>query len=205
MKIALVMEQGQGDKNSLVFQTLQKAAQKKGHTVDNYGAHTTFVTAGVLASALIASGCADFVVSGCGTGIEICMAMNAMPCLRCGLVTTPLDVFMFTQINHGNAISLALEGVGERQLAQSLQLLFETLFEGEWGAGYPPESAEFERINRGILVGLKQTIHYSVEEMLQETDAALVREAFGPTEIKQLFLSNSKRETVNRIILEKIG
>ena len=75
MRIALINENSQAAKNEMVYNTLKKVAESKGHTVDNYGmyaaddaAQLTYVQNGILAALLINSGAADFVVTGCGTG-----------------------------------------------------------------------------------------------------------------------------------------
>ena len=52
------------------------------------------------------AGAADFVVTGCGTGMGSMLACNAMPGVFCGLVIDPTDAFLFGQINDGNAMSM---------------------------------------------------------------------------------------------------
>ncbi len=37
MRIALINENSQAAKNEMVYNTLKKVAESKGHTVDNYG------------------------------------------------------------------------------------------------------------------------------------------------------------------------
>lgn len=113
MRIALINENSQAAKNEMVYNTLKKVAESKGHTVDNYGmyaaddaAQLTYVQNGILAALLINSGAADFVVTGCGTGEGAMLALNSFPGVLCGHVVDPSDAYMFMQINDGNAISL---------------------------------------------------------------------------------------------------
>ena len=40
MKIALINEDSQADKNTMIFDILKQEAEKKGHTVFNYGMYT---------------------------------------------------------------------------------------------------------------------------------------------------------------------
>ena len=75
MRIALINENSQAAKNEMIYASLKKVAESKGHTVDNYGmysaddkAQLTYVQNGILAAILLNSGAADFVVTGCGTG-----------------------------------------------------------------------------------------------------------------------------------------
>ena len=71
MRIALINENSQAAKNELIYTSLKKVAESKGHTVDNYGMYSaddaaslTYVQNGILAAILINSGAADFVVTG---------------------------------------------------------------------------------------------------------------------------------------------
>ena len=75
MKIALINENSQAAKNAMIEETLRAVVEPLGHEVVNYGMYTadqenqiTYVMEGVLAAALLNSGAADFVVTGCGTG-----------------------------------------------------------------------------------------------------------------------------------------
>lgn len=97
----------------MIYASLKKVAESKGHTVDNYGmysaddkAQLTYVQNGILAAILLNSGAADFVVTGCGTGEGAMLALNSFPGVLCGHVVDPSDAYMFMQINDGNAIAL---------------------------------------------------------------------------------------------------
>ena len=75
MRIALINENSQAAKNSLIEATLKKVVEPMGHTVVNYGmysaedeAQLTYVQCGLLASLLLNTGAADYVITGCGTG-----------------------------------------------------------------------------------------------------------------------------------------
>lgn len=71
MKIALINENSQASKNSIIYDALKKVADKKGYEVYNYGMESadennlTYVQAGLLAAILINSKAADFIVTGC--------------------------------------------------------------------------------------------------------------------------------------------
>ena len=75
MRIALINENSQAGKNEMIYRSLKKVADIKGYEVDNYGMYSaedenslTYVQNGILASILLNSGAADYVVTGCGTG-----------------------------------------------------------------------------------------------------------------------------------------
>ena len=76
MKIALITENSQAAKNETIHTALTAVAEPLGHQVFNYGMYTpedkaslTYVMNGLLAGILINSRAADFVVTGCGTGM----------------------------------------------------------------------------------------------------------------------------------------
>ena len=85
MRIGLVMENSQGDKNPLVYECLKEVAEKYGHEVVNYGMYSskdecqiTYVKAGLLSSVLLNSKAVDFIVTGCGTGEGAMLALNSL-------------------------------------------------------------------------------------------------------------------------------
>ena len=76
MKIALIIENSQAAKNGIVHDALVSVAEPLGHQVHHYGmyspndaAQLTYVMNGLLTGILLNSGAADFVVTGCGTGM----------------------------------------------------------------------------------------------------------------------------------------
>lgn len=146
MKIALIIENSQAAKNAVVHEALTTVAEPLGHKVFNYGMYTaedkaslTYVMNGLLAGILLNSGAADFVVTGCGTGMGSMLAANAMPGVFCGLVIDPTDAFLFGQINDGNAISMPYSKGFGWAAELNLQDVYRKLFDGERGLGYPRE------------------------------------------------------------------
>ena len=121
MEIALVMEYSTCVKNELVYNTLKKVAEANGHTVTNYGQFNpddnrqTYIQNAFFISALLNSGAADFVVTGCGTGEGALIAANAMPGVVCGLCSDPTDSFLFTQVNTVTACHFRMLKAGDGQ------------------------------------------------------------------------------------------
>ena len=90
MKLALIIENSQAAKSSIVHDALKSVAEPLGHQVHHYGmyaaedkASLTYVMNGILAGILINSKAADFVVTGCGTGMGSMLACNSMPGVFC--------------------------------------------------------------------------------------------------------------------------
>ena len=204
MRIALINENSQAAKNEMIYASLKKVAESKGHTVDNYGmysaddkAQLTYVQNGILAAILLNSGAADFVVTGCGTGEGAMLALNSFPGVLCGHVVDPSDAYMFMQINDGNAIALPFAKGFGWGAELNLTYIFEKLFEGEPCGGYPKERVVPEQRNKKILDGVRAvTLKQDLVEVLKELDQDLVKGAVAGEKFEELFFANCKDEKI---------
>ena len=203
MKIALINENSQAAKNELISKTLASVVEPMGHTVYNYGmysaddkAQLTYVQAGLLTAILLNAKAADFVVTGCGTGVGAMLAANAFPNVQCGLVIDPSDAYMFGQINDGNAISMPYAKGFGWGADLNLQYVYKNLFEGERGLGYPRERAEIMKRNRGILTQVKQVTHTDMLTILKTIDQALLKGAISGEKFQELFFANCQDEAI---------
>ena len=204
MRIALINENSQAAKNEMVYNTLKKVAESKGHTVDNYGmyaaddaAQLTYVQNGILAALLINSGAADFVVTGCGTGEGAMLALNSFPGVLCGHVVDPSDAYMFSQINAGNAAAFPFAKGFGWGAELNLTYIFEKLFEGEPGGGYPKERVVPEQRNKKILDGVRKVAFKdSLIDILKNLDQDLVKGAVAGEKFQELFFANCKNQEI---------
>ena len=204
MRIALINENSQAAKNEMIYANLKKVAESKGHTVDNYGmysaedaAQLTYVQNGILAAILLNSGACDFVVTGCGTGEGAMLALNSVPNVRCGHVVDPSDAYMFMQINDGNAIALPFAKGFGWGAELNLTYIFEKLFEGEPGGGYPKERVVPEQRNKKILDEVRKvTVNQDLISVLKNLDQDLVKGAVAGEKFKELFFANCKDEAI---------
>lgn len=201
MKIALITENSQAAKNGIIHDALISVAEPLGHQVFNYGMYTvedeaslTYIMNGLLAGILINSKAADFVVTGCGTGMGSMLACNAMPGVFCGLIIDPTDAFLFGQINDGNAISMPYAKGFGWAAELNLQDVYRKLFDGERGLGYPKERAEIMRKNRGILKDLKAATSKDMLTVLQSVDQDLLKAAIAGKHFKEYFYANAQDE-----------
>ena len=204
MKIALITENSQAAKNAVINEALTAVAEPLGHQVFNYGMYTaedeaslTYIMNGLLTGILLNSKAADFVVTGCGTGMGSMLACNAMPGVFCGLVIDPTDAFLFGQINDGNAISMPYAKGFGWAAELNLQDVYRKLFEGERGLGYPKERAEIMRKNRGILAELKDATCMDMLTVLKSVDHDLLRAAIAGEKFADLFYANSQDEEIS--------
>ena len=203
MKIALISENSQAAKNGLIHEALTAVAEPLGHQVFNYGMYSaedsaslTYVMNGLLAGILLNSKAADFVVTGCGTGMGSMLACNAMPGVFCGLVIDPTDAFLFSQINAGNAVSMPYAKGFGWAAELNLQDCYRKLFEGEPGAGYPKERAAIMATNRGILKDLKAATCHDMLTVLKTVDQDLLRSAIAGEKFAEYFYPNCQDDGI---------
>lgn len=209
MKIALINENSQAAKNSLICETLKKVVEPMGHEVFNYGMYSaedehqlTYVQNGILAAVLLNSGAADYVITGCGTGEGAMLACNSFPGVLCGHVVDPSDAFMFAQINDGNAIALPFAKGFGWGAELNLQYIFEKLFEGESGQGYPKERVVPEQRNKKILDEVKKVTHQDMVTILNSLDRELVKGALDGEKFQEYFFANCKCDKIAACVKE---
>lgn len=200
MKIALINDNSQCSKNALIYKELKKVCDKYNYEVINFGMKNendnpiTYVEEGLIASILLNTGIVDFVVTGCGTGEGAMMALNSFPNVYCGLITDPTSAYLFSQINGGNAVSLAYAynfGWGSEI---TLENIFNELFREPVGGGYPKERAESEKNNREILKKVKNITTRPLVESLKDIDKTLLEHISKNDTFIEALKQNNKLE-----------
>ena len=194
MRIALINENSQAAKNSLIEATLRKVVEPLGHTVDNYGmysaddkAQLTYVQCGLLSSILLTSGAADYVVTGCGTGEGAMLACNSFPGVICGHLVDPSDGYMFAQINDGNCVALPFAKDFGWGAELKLEMIFRQLFSFGHGNGYPADRVVPEQRNKKILDGVKALTYRPLIDILKDLDPDFVKAAVAGERLAELF------------------
>jgi ribose 5-phosphate isomerase RpiB len=170
MKIAVINETSAADKNAAILEALEG----RGHEIINAGMtekganpELLYVHTGLMTAILLNLKRVDFVVGGCGTGQGFLNAVLHYPGVICGHVVSPLDAWLFVQINGGNCISLALnQGYGWAGNV-NIRMIFDALFSVEPGAGYPPERAEPQRIARETLDKVSAVTHRKFSDIIE--------------------------------------
>ena len=169
MRIAVVSEISAADKNIDIMTALDGL----GHEVVNVGMkkggeepELSYIHTGLMAAILLNAATVDFVVGGCGTGQGFLNSVMQYPGVSCGLIRSPLDAWLFMQINGGNCISLGLnQGYGWAGDVD-LKFIFEKLFSVEKGFGYPPQRREPQRQSRLLLEKLNNLTHKNMLEII---------------------------------------
>lgn len=201
MRIAIINENSQAAKNALIEASLKKVVEPLGHTVRNYGMYAaddenqlTYVQNGILAAILLNSGAADYVVTGCGTGEGAMLALNSFPGVICGHIADPSDAYMFAQINDGNAVAIPFAKGFGWGAELNLEYMFEKLFHGESGQGYPKERVVPEQRNKMILDNVRAQAFRPLTDILHDLPEELVKGAVAGTHFAEYFFADCKNE-----------
>ena len=212
MKIALINENSQAAKNAMIEGVLRKVVEPMGHEVVNYGMYTaedecqlTYVKAGLLASLLLETGAADYVVTGCGTGEGAMLACNSFPGVLCGHVVDPSDGYMFAQINDGNCVALPFAKDFGWGAELKLEMIFQQLFGFGHGNGYPKERVVPEQRNKKILDGVRAVTMRPLVDVLGEIDQDLVKGALAGEHFQEYFFANATDEAIIAKVKEILG
>ena len=212
MKIALINENSQAAKNELIYNTLKSVVEPMGHEVLNFGMYSaddanqlTYVQIGILTAVLINSGAVDFVITGCGTGEGAMLACNSFPKVLCGHVASPLDAYLFSQVNDGNAIALPFAENFGWGGELNLQYIFEKLFCAPGGGGYPKERVVPEQRNKRILDEVKKVTHRDMVSILEDLDQDLAKGALSGANFSKLFFPNCKDEKIADAVRQVLG
>ncbi|WP_437615008.1 RpiB/LacA/LacB family sugar-phosphate isomerase [Erwinia sp. V71] len=212
MKIALMMENSQAAKNAIVLKELQQVAEGKGYPVFNVGMsdeqdhHLTYIHLGIMASILLNSKAADFVIAGCGTGQGALMSLNIHPGVVCGYCIDPADAYLFAQINNGNALALPFAKGFGWGAELNLRFIFEKAFTGEKGQGYPQERKEPQVRNAGILNQVKAAVvKENYLDTLRAIDLELVKTAVSGQRFQQCFFENSQDKAITDFVREVLA
>jgi len=178
MKIVVINEVSARDKNPAIMDALKAngldAVSVGMSAGENPPVELTYIHTGLMAAIALNSGAADFVVGGCGTGQGFLISAMQYPSVYCGLITNPLDAFLFSQINAGNCVSLALnKGYGWAGDI-TLKYIFEKMFAEEAGKGYPLHRAESQKNSRKILQSINALAHKPMAEILKGVDKSIL-------------------------------
>jgi len=190
MKIAVISETSAGDKNPHIVAALTAVGAHEiinaGMTQKGGSPELTYIHAGLISAILLNLGRVDFVVGGCGTGQGFLNTVLQYPNVFCGHIVTPLDAWLFAQINGGNCVSLALnQGYGWAGDV-NLRFIFERLFSVESGCGYPPERRESQQASRKVLAEISRVTHRSLAEIIAALPEEVVRPALDFPGVKAL-------------------
>jgi len=169
MRVAVVNETSAVDKHPHIMAALEgrgldvinAGMAEAGEQPELQYGHTGFISA-----LLLNAGRVDMVVGGCGTGQGFLNSVMQYPGVFCGHLLTSLDAWLFTRINAGNCVSLALNQGWGWAGDVNLRLLFDQLFVTERGEGYPAHRRVPQRASRQNLWTITRATHRPMAEIV---------------------------------------
>lgn len=200
MRIAVINEVSSREKNDKVLEALKGLPDIEvfnvGMSSQGDEPELTYIHTGLMAAIALNSGAADMVVGGCGTGQGFLISAMQYPGVFCGLITEPLDAWLFSQINAGNCVSLALNKGFGWAADINLKYIFEKLFADPMGQGYPLHRAKSQGESREKLTVINANTHKDFQSVLDGIDHELVEHVFTHTPFKEFIESYGKNEFI---------
>lgn len=200
MNIGIIQATSQAEKNQLLFDTVKKYAANDG--IINFGCKAnepeqfSYVEISVLAGLLLASEAVDFIVTGCSSGQGMMLACNSFPGVLCGYAPSPMDAYLFAQINNGNAVSLPLgedyTWAGDANFENTIAKLFSEPF----GQGYPKDEAARKIRDTRILKEIRSRSQRSATELLDSLDKTFIEHIMCRQNVVQYILQHGKNSIV---------
>ena len=189
MRIAVINETSAADRNGDVLAALEG----RGHEVLNVGMtkggaepELQYPHTGLLSALLLYTQRVDSVVGGCGTGQGYLNSVMQYPGVFCGLILDSLDAWLYTQINGGNCISLALnKGYGWAGDV-NLRFIFDRLFSVERGCGYPSHRQAPQQASIRTMEAVSAATHRTYAEIVMALPEQVVRPALAYPGVMEL-------------------
>ena len=204
MKIGIIQASSQAGKNKMIFHAVQRYAA--GSEVINFGCYAgdseqySYIEVSLMAGLLLSSGAVDFIVTGCSSGQGMMLACNNMPGVLCGYIPTPMDAYLFAQINDGNAVSLPLgeeyTWAGEENRDKTIARLFSEPF----GQGYPKSEAERKLADTRLLKNIRNSSQVKMTELLKTLEKPLLDKVLSKKDVVEYVLENGRDEELSLLI-----
>ena len=200
MRIGIIQASSQADKNGMIFRAVQKAAADSevinfGCTPESSGRYS-YIEISLLAGMLLAAEAVDFIVTGCSSGQGMMLACNSIPGVLCGYIPTPMDAYLFAQINNGNAVSLPL-GEGYTWAGTgNLEKTIEKLFSEPFGQGYPKEEASRKLKDTALLKEMRAKSQTDIIPFLNSLDHELRRKLMSKHDVTAYILENGRNHLI---------
>ena len=202
----MIQASSQSGKNELILRTVKKYAADA--EVINFGCFGnednkySYIEISVLVGLLLSSKSVDLVVTGCSSGQGMMLACNNMPGVLCGYIPTPMDAYLFAQINDGNAVSLPLgeeyTWAGEENLDKTIAKLFSEPF----GQGYPKSEAERKLEDTRLLKSIRSSSQIKMTELLKTLEKPLLYKVLSKKDVVEYVLENGRDEELSLLITE---
>ena len=200
MTIGVIQASSQAQKNSLLFNTVKRYAPDS--VVVNFGCKEneeekySYIEISLLTGLLLASGSVDFILTGCSSGQGMMLACNNMPGVLCGYAPSPMDAYLFAQINNGNAISVPLGEDYTYTGIDNLERTIEKLFSEPFGQGYPKGQEERKMKDTSLLKNIREKSQVRTIELMQSLDTVIVDKIKKKRDVIEFIINNGKNEEI---------
>lgn len=200
MKIAIMQASSQIDKNELIYTAVKKYASDS--QIYNFGCTEkdeyiySYIDISILIGLLLASKAVDFVITGCSSGQGMMLACNNMPGVLCAYVPTPQDVYLFVQINNGNAISLPLGEEYTWKGRGNLEQTIAAVFAEPFGQGYPKNESERKLKDTAMLKKIRTISQISIVDLLDQLDEEIVDKVLCKKDVISFILAQGSDKEV---------
>ena len=131
------------------------------------------------------------------------MSVMQYPKVFCGLITDPLDAWLFSQINGGNCVSLALNKGFGWAADINLKYIFEKLFCDEAGRGYPTHRSKSQKESKKLLADISSVTHKDFAEILEEIDKSTLETVLGDKTFIDFIRDYGNKGKIRDIILNR--
>ena len=209
MKIGIIQASSQASRNTLLYETVRKYASDA--EVLNFGcrddeAYTySYVEISVLIGLLLSGNAVDFIVTGCSSGQGMMLACNSMPGVLCGYAPSPMDAYLFAQINNGNAISLPLGEDYTWSGYDNFDRTIAKLFSEPFGGGYPKSEAFRKLQDTLLLKSIRRISQVTMTELLDSMDPSLIQKIMHKHDVTDYIFKYGKDETKDWISKNMLG
>lgn len=204
MKVAIINEVSASPRNIDILHALQGLNLEvfnAGMRSPDQQPQLTYIHTGLMAAILLNTGAVDMVIGGCGTGQGFLNSTMQYPSVFCGLIAEPLDAWLFSRINNGNCISLALnKGYGWAGDI-NLRYIFEKLFTGQNGLGYPENRSESQRASRNLLGRISSVAHRPMTEIVPRLPSEIVAPLAGTTAFIDIIQTHGADSALKSLVL----
>ena len=200
MTIGVIQASSQAQKNSLLFNAVKRYAPDS--MVVNFGCKEneaekySYIEISMLTGLLLSSGSVDFIVTGCSSGQGMMLACNNMPGVLCGYAPSPMDAYLFAQINNGNAVSVPLGEDYTYTGIDNLERTIEKLFSEPFGQGYPKGEEERKLKDTSLLKDIRTKSQVNTIELMKSLDTEIVDKIKKKSDVIEFILNNGKNEKI---------
>lgn len=208
MRIGIIQASSQAAKNRLLYDTVKKYAY--GDEIINFGCtekepeRYSYVEISVLAGMLLTSEAVHFIVTGCSSGQGMMLACNSFPGVLCGYAPTPMDAYLFAQINNGNAVSLPLGEEYTWSGTENFENTIEKLFSEPFGQGYPKSEAGRKAEDTRMLKRIRSRSQHSATELLDALDRSFVEHIMHKQDVLHYILQHGKKDVAQWILCRRL-